>query len=68
MIRTFRPRDAHAHARGVVVAVLALAAILAGAVPVTAGAASKVPLIRVIGAENQYANVLAQIGGKYVSV
>ncbi len=68
MIRPFRLRGAHAHARGVVVAVLALAAFLAGAVPVTAGAASKVPLIRVIGAENQYANVLAQIGGKYVSV
>jgi zinc/manganese transport system substrate-binding protein len=50
------------------VVVLALAALLAAAVPLSAGATAKSTLIRVIGAESQYANVLAQIGGKYVSV
>jgi zinc/manganese transport system substrate-binding protein len=38
------------------------------AVPIAANASSKTPMIRAIGAENQYANVLSQIGGKYVSV
>lgn len=36
--------------------------------PIVAGAAGRPALIRVIGAENQYANVLGQIGGRYVSV
>ncbi len=36
--------------------------------PVAARASSKGALISVVGAENQYANVLGQIGGMYVSV
>ena len=42
-----------------------MAATLAGAGP--AGASHGV-VIRTVGAENEYANVIAQIGGKYVSV
>lgn len=42
---------------------LALVALNAGAT-----SATKTDLIRVVGAENQYGNVLAQIGGKYVEV
>ena len=41
--------------------------LLAGlASPPSAGAATK-GVIRAIGAENEYANVLSQIGGKYVT-
>ena len=68
MIRRSRPCGAPTQRGGAVTAVLALGLLLAGAAPVAAGASTKPVLIRVIGAENQYANVLAQIGGKYVSV
>ncbi len=39
-------------------------ALAAGATPATAGTQT----IRAVGAENEYANVMAQIGGRYVSV
>jgi zinc/manganese transport system substrate-binding protein len=55
--------------RSVVTALLvALAAATLGVVPTGAAAASKSGVIVAVGAENEYASVLAQIGGKYVSV
>src|SRR5579863_3124386 len=43
--------------------------LTASAAPMgTAAASSKRDVIVAVGAESQYANVLAQIGGKYVSV
>src|SRR5580693_2909338 len=47
---------------------VALAAATFGVVPTGAAAASKSGVIVAVGAENEYASVLAQIGGKYVSV
>ncbi len=47
---------------------LAATSLFVVAAPRVVGASSKPALISVIGAENQYANVLGQIGGKYVSV
>jgi zinc/manganese transport system substrate-binding protein len=53
--------------RGVVVAAsLALTGVTLSSCGSTAPASSGV--IRAVGAENQYANVIAQIGGRYVSV
>jgi zinc/manganese transport system substrate-binding protein len=46
---------------------LALAAILAAA-PAVAPAQTALGLINAIGVENQYADVIGQIGGKYVAV
>ncbi len=48
------------------VAALALAAAACGSSGATAGSSSGV--INAIGAENEYANVLSQIGGRYVHV
>ncbi len=42
----------------------AVALALAGSTPATAGTQT----IRAVGAENEYANVISQIGGQYVSV
>ncbi len=42
----------------------AVALALAGSTPATAGTRT----IRAVGAENEYANVISQIGGQYVSV
>src|SRR5580693_6200441 len=55
--------------RSLVTALLvALAAATLGVVPTGAAAAAKSGVIVAVGAENEYASVLAQIGGKYVSV
>jgi len=51
------------------VVLLAAAVFLAGCGTGTGGqAASPAGVIRAVGAENQYANVISQIGGRYVSV
>ena len=51
------------------VATLVVAALgLAGCSSLAASVGSKPGLIEAIGAENQYANVISQIGGKYVAV
>jgi zinc/manganese transport system substrate-binding protein len=63
---TYRP--------GAVTRLLLVAGLLAAGLTVTtfstrpASAGAKAGLIVAIGAENEYANVLSQIGGKYVSV
>jgi zinc/manganese transport system substrate-binding protein len=49
-------------------AVAALALAIAGCTSTTANTADSGTVINAIGAENQYANVLAQIGGQYVHV
>jgi len=48
----------------------ALALAVAGVVlsGCAAGTAAKTGVIKAVGAENQYANVIAQVGGKYVEV
>ncbi len=50
------------------VAALAVAAAGCGTSAVPAASAKSTTVINAIGAENEYANVLAQIGGKYVHV
>jgi len=55
--------------RAALAGALATASILcAGLTSDAASAATKSSLIVAVGAENEYANVLSQIGGKYVSV
>jgi zinc/manganese transport system substrate-binding protein len=58
--------------RRIVVAALSFAALIATGLAVVpppgASAAPKSGVIIAVGAENEYANVLTQIGGKYVSV
>jgi zinc/manganese transport system substrate-binding protein len=54
------------HPRSSAFAIVGLA--LAGAFGGFISVASAKPAITAVGAENEYANVLAQIGGKYVSV
>lgn len=52
-----------------IVGALTLSALfLANCAPSVGSARSKAGVIGAVGAENQYANVLGQIGGKYVSV
>jgi zinc/manganese transport system substrate-binding protein len=49
-------------------AALSVTAVLAGAACTSATAASHGGAIAAVGAENEYANVIGQIGGKYVHV
>ncbi len=49
-------------------ALMASALLLLSTVPTIASAGSKLKVIDAVAAENEYANVLSQIGGKYVSV
>ena len=51
-----------------VAAALAVAVAGCGSSATTAASANSTSVINAIGAENEYANVLAQIGGKYVHV
>jgi zinc/manganese transport system substrate-binding protein len=64
------PTGPFASARGLLAAaVLAVSAGLAPlALPAAPAGASGVGVVHAIGTENEYANVLSQIGGKYVSV
>lgn len=64
--RHLRGRTGVAALAGLVVAGLVVSAC--GSVSATAASAPKSGVINAIGAENEYANVLAQIGGKYVHV
>jgi zinc/manganese transport system substrate-binding protein len=54
--------------RGVAGAVVGALLVAVLGVATSASAASKSGVILAVGAENEYASVLAQIGGKYVSV
>src|SRR5438132_8952383 len=49
-------------------AALSVTAVLAGAACSSATAADSSGTITAVGAENEYANVIGQIGGKYVHV
>ncbi|HLX50226.1 MAG TPA: zinc ABC transporter substrate-binding protein [Streptosporangiaceae bacterium] len=51
-----------------VTAALGAAAVLAGAACTRTGAAAPQGVITAVGAENEYANVIGQIGGRYVQV
>jgi zinc/manganese transport system substrate-binding protein len=51
-----------------VTAMLSAAAVLAGAACTHPGGADASSVIAAVGAENEYANVIGQIGGKYVQV
>ena len=54
--------------RGALSCVFAVVTVLALSPPNEATASAKSGVIVAVGAENEYANVLSQIGGKYVSV
>jgi zinc/manganese transport system substrate-binding protein len=55
-------------ARVVVACTVASATALGVSGPIAASASAKSSVITAVGAENEYANVLSQIGGKYVKV
>jgi len=54
--------------RAATAAVLGLALLLASGAPAASASSTKSGVINAVGAENEYANVLSQIGGKYVKV
>jgi zinc/manganese transport system substrate-binding protein len=49
-------------------AAVVIATVLGLSPPISAGAGTKTDVVVAVGAENEYANVLSQIGGKYVRV
>jgi zinc/manganese transport system substrate-binding protein len=72
MITRFTPHRARLSRPFATRAVLACAVVFATALalsaPITAAASARSSVIIAVGAENEYANVLSQIGGKYVKV
>jgi zinc/manganese transport system substrate-binding protein len=54
--------------RAATAAGLGVALLLIAGVPVASASSTKSEVIKAIGAENEYANVIGQIGGKYVQV
>ncbi len=64
-----RPVRSRRSFRSVTTAVAVLAGLVTSGCSTTGSATTQKPgVINAVGAENQYANVLAQIGGRYVSV
>jgi zinc/manganese transport system substrate-binding protein len=49
-------------------AIVGIALFLAGGAPAASASSTKSRVINAVGAENEYANVLSQIGGQYVKV
>jgi zinc/manganese transport system substrate-binding protein len=57
-----------ARTAALVVVSLVTASLLAAGVPAAAASGAKSGVVNAVGAENEYANVLRQIGGRYVKV
>src|SRR5580658_4369379 len=64
-----RPRPSRSLGkRTAMAAIVGIALFLAGGAPAASASSTKSGVINAVGAENEYANVLSQIGGQYVKV
>ena len=66
--RVIPPNRGQSARRAATAAALGLAFLLASGAPGASASSAKSGVINAVGAENEYANVLSQIGGKYVKV